>query len=209
MNTLSKNSHLIVGKKINLNTYTMQHIAILSSSVRRERKSHSVALYFKNYLEENNLASAEIVDLKEYNFPVFEDTIKTLPNPSEKVLDFANKIKAADGIIIVTPEYNGGFPASLKNVVDLLYDEWHGKPISICTVSSGIFGGSQALVSLQFTLWKIGAWTVTNMFPVSNVEKTFDENGKALDKVTTDKLAAAYIGELLKCVKLNIQAVIA
>lgn len=186
----------------------MQHIAIISSSVRRERKSHSVALYFKNYLEENHLASAEIVDLKEYNFPIFEDTIKTLPNPSEKVLDFANKIKAADGIIIVTPEYNGGYPASLKNVIDLLYDEWHGKPISISTVSSGIFGGSQALVSLQFSLWKIGAWTVTNMFPVPNVAKTFDETGKALDKVATDTLAAAYIEELLECVKVNTQAAI-
>ena len=183
----------------------MQHIAIISSSVRRERKSHNVALYFKYYLEEHNLASAELLDLKEYNFPIFEDTIKTLQNPSEKVLDFAKKIKSADGIIIVTPEYNGGFPASLKNAIDVLYDEWHGKPISISTVSSGIFGGSQALVSLQFTLWKIGAWTVTNMFPVSNVEKTFDENGKALDKVTTDKLAAAYIKELLECVNANKQ----
>ena len=183
----------------------MQHIAIISSSVRRERKSHNVALYFKYYLEENNLASAELLDLKEYNFPIFEDTIKTLQNPSEKVLDFAKKIKSADGIIIVTPEYNGGFPASLKNAIDILYDEWQGKPISISTVSSGNFGGSQALVSLQFTLWKIGALTVTNMFPVSDVEKTFDENGKALDKVTTDKLAAAYIKKLLECVNANRQ----
>ena len=186
----------------------MQNIAIISSSVRKERKSHSVALYFKHYLEENNLASVEILDLKEYNFPVFEETIKTLKNPSEKVLDFAKKIKSADGIIIVTPEYNGGIPASLKNAIDILYDEWHGKPISISTVSSGNFGGSQALVSLQFILWKIGAWTVTNMFPVSNVEKAFDENGKALDKVTTDKLAATYIEKLLECVNVNKQTAI-
>lgn len=184
----------------------MPHIAIISASVRRERKSHNVALYFQNYLQENNLASSEILDLKEYNFPIFEDTIKTLQNPTEKVLDFANKIKKTDGIIIVTPEYNGGFPASLKNVVDLLYDEWQGKPISICTVSSGIFGGSQALVSLQFVLWKIGAWTVTNMFPVPNVTKTFDDKGIALDKASTDKLADAYIKELLECVKANKQA---
>ena len=89
-----------------------------------------------------------------------------------------------------------------------MYDEWHGKPISISTVSSGNFGGSQALVSLQFTLWKIGALTVTNMFPVSNVEKAFDENGKALDKVTTDKLAATYIEKLLECVNVNKQTAI-
>ncbi len=95
----------------------MPHIAIISSSVRRERKSHRVALYFQKYLQENNHSTSEILDLKEYNFPVFEDTIKTLEHPSEKVLDFVHKINAADGIIIVTPEYNGSFPASLKNVI--------------------------------------------------------------------------------------------
>ena len=174
----------------------MTHIAIISSSVRRERKSHSVALYFHKYLTVHNIGTSEILDLKDYNFPIFEDTIKTNEEPSEKILDFASKIKNADGIIIVTPEYNGGYPASLKNAIDLLYDEWHSKPISICTVSSGSFGGSQALLSLQFILWKIGAWTVTNMFPVSNVEQNFDEEGNAKNKDETDVLAKAFIAEL-------------
>lgn len=181
----------------------MNHIAIISSSVRRERKSHSVALYFKTYLEENNLSTAEILDLKEYNFPLFADTIKTLQNPSKEVLDFAQKIKLADGIIIVTPEYNGSIPASLKNAVDLLYDEWHGKPICISTVSSGIFGGSQALVSLQFILWKIGAWTVTNMFPVPNVSMSFDDKGNAVDKMKTDKLAKVFLTKFFECIVAN------
>lgn len=186
----------------------MPYISIISSSVRTRRKSQSVSLYFQNYLSTNNLATTEILDLKEYGFPIFEDTIKTQKKPSEQVLDFANKVKSSDGIIIVTPEYNGGYPASLKNVVDLLYDEWHRKPISICTVSPGPFGGTQALVSLQFTLWKIGAWTVTNMFCVSNVAKTFDDLGNPADKAATDKLADAYLRELLECVKINKQAAI-
>ncbi len=184
----------------------MSHIVILSSSIRRERKSHNVALYFHNYIKENNLSSSEILDLKEYNFPLFEDTIKTMQKPTAKVLDFAHKIKIADGIIIVTPEYNGGFPASLKNVIDQLYDEWYGKHISISTVSSGIFGGSQALVSLQFTLWKIGGWTVSNMFPVANVAKTFGPLGIPTDKTITDQLTSAFLKELLHCVNQNKKA---
>lgn len=176
----------------------MLHISIISSSVRRERKSHRVALYFQKYLQEYNIATVEILDLKEYKFPIFEDTIKTLQNPSEKIIDFAGKIKQADGVIIVTPEYNGGYPASLKNVIDVLYDEWHEKPISFCTVSSGAFGGSQALISLQFTLWKIGALTVTNMFYVSDVANTFDEEGNALNSETTYKLAKPYVAELVE-----------
>lgn len=141
--------------------------------------------------------------MKAYNFPIFPGTIKTLISPAENILEFADKIKSSEGIIIVTPEYNGGFPASLKNVIDLLYDEWHGKPICLCTVSSGIFGGTQALVSLQFILWKIGAWTVTNMFPVPNVATSFDDKGNALDKAATDKLAKAFLAELLESIEAN------
>jgi NAD(P)H-dependent FMN reductase len=178
----------------------MPHIAIISSSVRIERKSHNVALYFKNYLEDNNLSTAEILDLKEYNFPIFEGTLKTLIDPPKNVLQYAAKIKSADGIIIVTPEYNGGFPARLKNAIDLLYDEWQGKPICISTVSAGVFGGVQALVSLQFILWKIGACTVTNMFPVPNVSKSFDDKGNALDKIATDKLAKVFLAELIESI---------
>jgi NAD(P)H-dependent FMN reductase len=187
----------------------MSHISIISSSVRNGRKSQSIALYFKKYLEGNRLATADILDLKKYSFPLFEDTLKAQENPSAAVLDFVGKIKASDGIIMVTPEYNGGYPASLKNVIDLLYEEWHRKPISICTVSAGAFGGTQALVALQFTLWKIGAWTVTNMFCVSNVAKTFDDMGNPADKLATDKLAGAYVKELLESISANKQAAIA
>ena len=179
----------------------MRHISIISSSVRAGRKSHNVSLYFQNYLTENNLATTEIIDLKAYHFPLFESTLKTMPNPAENVLEFAKKIKSSDGIIIVTPEYNGGYPASLKNAIDLLYEEWKHKPVGIVTVSSGPFAGNQALVSLQFTLWKMMAWTIPAMFSVPTVDKAYDKNGKAMDKSNSDKLAAIFIKELLWCIE--------
>lgn len=182
----------------------MRHINIISSSVREGRKSHAVALYFKNYLTEHKLATTEIIDLKAYDFPIFDSTLKNMGSPSKKVLEYADKIKSSDGIIIVTPEYNGGYPASLKNAVDLLYDEWRHKPIGIATVSSGPFGGSQALVSLQFTLWKMKAWTIPEMFSVPNVDTTYDENGKPMDKTNSDKFAAAFIKELLWCIEADL-----
>ena len=179
----------------------MHHISIISSSVREERKSHSVALYFQQYLTELNLATADIIDLKVYNFPIFNSTLKKQAFPSEDALDFGSRIETSDGIIIVTPEYNGGFPASLKNAIDLLYEEWEHKPVGIATVSSGPFGGSQALVSLQFTLWKMKALTIPAMFSVPLVEKAYDERGNALDKPASDKLAAVFIRELLRCME--------
>ncbi len=179
----------------------MPHIAIISSSVRIGRNSHRVALYFKNYLEENKLATAEILDLKVYNFPVFDERLRYQEEPTPGVLDFAARINAADGVIIVTPEYNGGYPAALKNVTDLLYDEWHRKPIAISTASDGIFGGTQVITSLQWTLWKIRAWTVPAMFPVPRVQVSFDENGVPKDKDATDNRAKNFTGELLWCIE--------
>ena len=63
-------------------------------------------------------------DLKEYDFPLFDERLQFQESPSQKMLDFSEKIKAADGVLVVTPEYNGGYPASLKNVIDLLHPEW-------------------------------------------------------------------------------------
>lgn len=172
------------------------NIAIISSSVRIGRNSHRVALYFSNYLKEHDLATSEILDLKEYSFPLFEERLRYMKDPPANVLDFADRIKKADGVILVTPEYNGGYPASVKNIVDLLYDEWHRKPIAITTVSDGVFGGTQVITSLQWSLWKIRAWTVTAMFPVRSVIQSFDENGVPAEKESTDKRAKAFLNEL-------------
>lgn len=174
----------------------MKNILIISSSVRTGRKSPRVALYFKNYIEDHKLAAAEILDLAELKLPLFDERLRYQENPTDEMLRLHEKVTSADGVLIVTPEYNGGYPASLKNVVDLLYDEWYHKPIAIATVSSGQFGGSQVITSLQFSLWKIRALVATAMFPVAKVEESFDENGIPKDKESTDKRAAGFLKEL-------------
>jgi NAD(P)H-dependent FMN reductase len=179
----------------------MPRIAIISSSVRAGRNSHRVALYFKRFLEKNQFALSDILDLDEYKFPLFEERLRFQENPSVAALDFAGKIKSADGVLIIAPEYNGGYPASLKNAIDLLYSEWQRKPVAISTVSDGSFGGSQVIESLQFILWKIHAWTITATFPVPKVSEAFDENGSPADEPGTDSRATKFINELLWCIE--------
>lgn len=179
----------------------MPQLAIICASVRKDRKSSRVALYFKGFIEERKLADVEVLDLLDYNFPVFHERLPYLQNPPQNVVDFAARFRSADGIIIVTPEYNGGYPASLKNVIDLLTSDWRKKPVAISTSSDGDFGGSQCLTSLQFSLWKIKAWTVPAMFPVPRVHLMFSEEGKPLEKDKTDKRAETFISELLWCIE--------
>jgi NAD(P)H-dependent FMN reductase len=179
----------------------MPRIAIISASVRTGRASNRVALFFRSFIEDNELASAEILDLNEYRFPIFDEKLRLQKNPSGSALEFADKIRKADGIIIVAPEYNGGYPSSLKNVIDLLYDEWYRKPLAITTVSSGPFGGTQAITSLLFTLWKMKAWVVPSMFPVPFVHETFDEKGVPNNKPDIEKRANPFLKDLFWCIE--------
>lgn len=179
----------------------MPHIAIISASVRDGRNSHRVALFFRKFIEERKLATTEIIDLLRYDFPLFHERLQYLDAPSREILDFVDRFRAADGIIIVTPEYNGGYPASLKNVIDLLTNEWKRKPVAISTSSDGNFGGMQVITSLQYSLWKIKAWTVPAMFPVPKVDTAFNEQGIPTDREATGKRATAFVNELLWCIE--------
>ena len=182
---------------VKLKNFMMPHIAILSASVRLERKSHRVALFLKRFIEEKNLATAEIVDLNEYQFPLFNERLMFQKHPSQGLLDYSTKINEADGVIIVTPEYNGGYPASLKNAIDVLYPEWQRKPVAISTCSDGSFGGNQVITSIQFTLWNIHAMTVQAMFPNPHVDTAYDDQGNPVDLAGTEKRALHFLKELL------------
>jgi NAD(P)H-dependent FMN reductase len=175
----------------------MIKLAIISPSVRKNRNSHRVALYFSNLLKQLGSAETEILDLLKYNFPLFNERLKYQKSPTGEMIDFAEKIKLADGVIIISPEYNGGPPASLKNAIDLLTDEWRRKPVAFVTVSDGNFAGTQAIISLQFNLWKLGALNSNVTMRLPNINITFDENGVPADKKGIDKRGTTFINELL------------
>lgn len=170
------------------------HIAIISASVREGRRSHRVALYLHRTITASG-GTAEILDLKAYDFPLFTERLRYQKDPAPGTLDFAERVRKADGVIIVTPEYNGGYPASTKNAVDLLTDEWRRKPVAISTVSDGSFGGTQVITSLLFSLWKIKAWVVAHM-PVPKVGEAFDEEGRPQDADGWARRSKALLDEL-------------
>lgn len=175
----------------------MPRIVIISPSIRKGRKSHRVALYLYNLIKESNLGEPEILDLLKYNFPLFQERLKYIDDPSSEMIDFSKKIRSSDGVVVISPEYNGASPASLKNAIDLLTDEWRKKPVALISVSDGSFAGTQALQSLQFTMWKQGALTVGSPMCLPRISENFDENGVPKDVVGTDKRALLLIDELL------------
>lgn len=175
----------------------MPHIVIISASVREGRESHKVATYLQGFIENHTGASAGLIDLKAMQFPIFEERLMHLSNPLPQYVAFGNSIKACDGVIIVTPEYNGGYPAGLKNAVDLLVEEWKHKPLAIATVSDGDFGGTQVLTSLLFTFWKLRAILVTARFQMARVQDHFDEKGNPTEPEVLHRRTDSFVKELL------------
>ena len=174
----------------------MSNIAIISASVREGRMSHRVAVHLHRTISAMQGHSADMLDLKEFNFPLFPERLKFMKDPGEKVNDLATRIRNADGVIMVTPEYNGAAPASLKNVIDLLTEDWNKKPIALSTVSSGAFGGSQTLVSLLFSLWKIRGWVVSPAMQVPTIKENFNENGEPIDQEAWARRTTAFLDQL-------------
>ncbi|MDO5511011.1 MAG: NAD(P)H-dependent oxidoreductase [Weeksellaceae bacterium] len=164
-------------------------ISILSTSVRQKRNSHRVAQFLHKYLSDNTEHDVNIIDFKELDLPMYEERLRLLDSPDATTKQFAEDIKSSDGIVMVVPEYNGGYPASLKNAIDLLYAEWQNKPIALATVSISATAGSQVMQQLQFILWKIGAWVVPVKFQVGNVESTYEEDGTPTNKENSEKFA--------------------
>lgn len=180
----------------------MYNICVISSSIRKDRYSHRAATYLSGLLKKQFSTEPEILDLSDYDFPLFRERLKYLVSPPATAMEFAEKVRKADGLIIVVPEYNGGYPASLKNVIDLLTDEWRKKPVAFAAVSNGQYGGSQVIFSLQFTLWKMMALTVSPAIRIADIHTSIDEHGVPSDKAL-DKRASFTLKELVWHIEAN------
>lgn len=127
------------------------NIKIILGSVRDGRFGDKPAEWIKEIAKQREEFSVELLDLKDYQLPMFHEAVSPAnvegKYEKEEANRWAEKIAEADGFIVVTPEYNHGYPASLKNNIDYLYKEWNGKPI--CFVSYGSTGGARVIQQLR------------------------------------------------------------
>jgi NAD(P)H-dependent FMN reductase len=124
-------------------------ISVIVGSVREGRISLPIAKWVMDRIATRAEFDAELLDLAEWDLPMFAE-----PNPpatgrytGEKQRAWAGKIGAADGYILVAPEYNHGMSAVLKNALDTVYAEWGRKPVAF--VAHGTFGGARSVEQLR------------------------------------------------------------
>jgi NAD(P)H-dependent FMN reductase len=174
----------------------MFYIPIILGSTRRGRQSPKVARFVYERMRRNERIETEILDLLEYDFPIMEERLRLRDDPPPGLREFSAKIARADALVIVTPEYNNGYPGVLKNALDYLLPEYRRKPIGIVTVSAGGFGGLNCLAQLRLVTLGMGAFPIPASLPVSRVQDSFDEDGTPTDP-TYEKRAEAFIAEVL------------
>ncbi|MBO1348880.1 MAG: NAD(P)H-dependent oxidoreductase [Hormoscilla sp. GUM202] len=176
---------------------TKLSIPILLGSCRIGRESLKIAKFILGELVDRNQIDTELIDLGEYNLPMLEERLQDSSNPAPNVLQFCSKLGQADGILIVTPEYKNGYPGVLKNALDYLQPQaLKYKPIGICTVSSGGFGGLDCLAQLRLVCLALGGLPIPDKLPISHVQEVFDENGNLCDLRLKTKLES-FINQLV------------
>ncbi len=164
-------------------------IPVMLGTARMGRESEKVANYMVT--EVNTLGvRTEIIDVRDYRI---EATDKT--EESVQAMKLSQKMKLADALVIVSPEYNHGYPGELKMMLDMLRPEYAKKPVGFCGVSSGALGGARVVEQLRQVVAELCMVSIreTLYFPV--VQKLFDANGKIIDELYKDRVKA-FLDEL-------------
>jgi len=177
-----------------------KNILIVTGSVRKGRVADKVLELVKNEVEKHEDLSVTIADVKELDLPFFDhEHAPASPdfNPdNEKVVAWTKLVEAADGVVLLTPEYNHSMSSVQKNAIDWIFSQWKDKPVSV--VGYGWSGASLAIDDLTKVLGNLQAKqlpTTTNLQFMKNINPdgtVTDEAGVSESlKNTIDELDAA------------------
>src|SRR6266478_3537426 len=133
----------------------MTVISVIVGSTRQGRFSEKPANWIFRQVKKRDEVDARLLDLRDFPMPFFDQPVTPAtpgrpPFEHQVVRKWTAAIGQSDGFIFVTPEYNYGPSAVLKNAIDWVYPEWHRKPV--CFVSYGSIGGARGVQQLRQTV---------------------------------------------------------
>jgi NAD(P)H-dependent FMN reductase len=159
-------------------------IPVILGTTRQGRMSQHVANFITSEVARREGVETELIDIRELPFPI------TGESDDIKDAGFSDKMMRADALVIVAPEYNHGYPGSLKHALDTCLKEYIHKAVGICGVSAGPFGGTRVIENLLPVMRELGLVTIFWDVNFGNVGSLFDDSGKLLDEAylkRTDK----------------------
>ena len=154
-------------------------LALIYGSTRKGRFCDTVARWSARQIEASGLFQLDLID------PAAEPTGPALQQ----------KISQADAFVVVTPEYNHGYPAPLKALIDSVGAEWHAKPVAFVSYG-GISGGLRAVEQLRLVFAELHAVTVRDSVSFAGAWEQFDEAGNPRQPERCQRSMSAMLGRL-------------
>jgi NAD(P)H-dependent FMN reductase len=150
-------------------------IPIILGTSRQGRESEHVAKFVFEQTKKRAGIETELIDIRTLPMKL-DDAGEQMKDPK-----FSATIDRCDALIIVTPEYNHGYPGLLKHALDMNLQEYIHKAAGICGVSAGAFGGTRVIENLLPVLRELGLVAIFDDVNFGSVGKLFDNAGKLLD----------------------------
>ncbi|MFC8076495.1 NADPH-dependent FMN reductase [Streptomyces sp. NPDC057307] len=170
---------------------TRLNLVIVIGSIRKGRTGDTVASWMKEAAAKHDQFDIEIVDMAENPPPL----ILTDDAPPE-LAGTTSKLAAADAFIIVTPEYNHSFPASIKSLIDWHYTEWRAKPVGFVSYG-GHACGLRAVEALRLVLAEMHAVTIRDCVSFGIYSGNgFDDEGRPADAEGAETAAKVMLDQL-------------
>src|SRR5881398_544217 len=151
-------------------------IPVILGTARKGRRSENAARFVFEETKRRAGVETEFVDI--CNIPM------RLDDAGEQMKDaaFSDLVTRADGLILVVPEYNHGYPGLLKHALDMNLKEYIHKAVGICGVSAGPFGGARVIENLLPVMRELGLVAIFEDVNFGKVGTLFDERGQLLDE---------------------------
>ncbi|PYL08587.1 MAG: NADPH-dependent FMN reductase [Verrucomicrobia bacterium] len=151
-------------------------IPVILGTARQGRQSEHAARFVFEQTKKRAGVETELID------------VRTLPmrldDAGEQMKDaaFSATIERCDALIVVTPEYNHGYPGLLKHALDMNLKEYIHKAVGICGVSAGPFGGTRVIEQLLPVMRELGLVTIFEDVNFGRIGSLFDKQGNLLDQ---------------------------
>lgn len=167
-------------------------IPIVLGTNRKGRKSENVARWLEEKMSEREDVETKLFDVRDFDLPT-DDYGTAL---GKDYPEWRDAIIKADGLVIVAPEYNHGYPGILKSVLDLLLKEYIHKAVGLVGVSAAPWGGVRVIESCVPMVRELGLAVTFSDLNFPQVQDKFDENGKLLDE-KYDEFVVDFLDELI------------
>lgn len=172
-------------------------LAVIVGSTREGRFAPVVANWFVAQAEQRADLTVDVIDLAEVPLPTVQQAhpVPTGEYTSPQVRAFAARIGVADAFVVVTPEYNHGYPGPLKLALDSVYPEWHAKPVGFVAYG-GLAGGLRSVEQLRLVFAELHAVTIPETVSFYMALDQFDQNGQLRDPDGVNAAATTMLDRL-------------